>query len=41
VMIADGVSALEKVGEVATRDIAELVAEAMVRDKVVAPTLPV
>ncbi len=32
VMMADGVSALEKVGEIATRDIAELVAAAMVRE---------
>ncbi len=32
VMMADGVSALEKVGEIATRDIAELVAVAMVRE---------
>ena len=31
-MMADGVSALEKVGEIATRDIAELVAAAMVRE---------
>ena len=40
VMIADGVSALEKVGEIATRDIAELVAAAMVRDRAVATPLP-
>ena len=40
VMIADGVSALEKVGEIATRDIAELVAEAMVRENAVAVPLP-
>jgi Fe-S oxidoreductase len=33
VMMADGVSALEKVGEIATRDIAELVAAAMVREQ--------
>jgi len=40
VMMADGVSALEKVGEVATRDIAELVAEAMVRDAAFAAAAP-
>ena len=37
VMMADGVSALEKVGEIATRDIAELVASAMVRESAAAP----
>jgi Fe-S oxidoreductase len=40
VMVADGVSALDKVGEIATRDIAELVAEAMVRDRIDAEPVP-
>ena len=36
VMMADGVSALEKVGDIATRDVAELVAVAMVRERAAA-----